>query len=125
MNTPNLERFINEGRYPSPAYLEGYYDLPEFSVSRDEPLHVLRGKISHEVYMGYLGTAMSLKNAQGRKTKRNETKPVTAAVVETKRNETLICPCGCGQPVGTSPTGRKRKYATSSCRLRYWRKNNS
>lgn len=114
----------DDGRYPTPAYLEGYFGLPEFSVQTGhEPLDVMLGKMSEEVYMGYLGKALSLAKTGKLVIASNETES-SRPKRETKRNETKFCLCGCGQDVPENRYGRKAKFASPSCRVRYHRQKN-
>lgn len=121
MNLPQAPR--ENGRYPSPAYLEGYYGLPDGSLSGSEPLDVTMGRMSQDVYMGYLGMAMQLsRKKRPRETKRNESNRQRPTHV-TKRNETnkILCLCSCGQEITKAKTGRTAKFATATCRVRHHR----
>jgi hypothetical protein len=120
MITPNVPR--EDGRYPSPAYLEGYYGLPDGSLSGNEPLDVSMGRMTEDVYMGYLGMALKLSRRKLRETKRNET-VASRPTHETKRNETdkILCLCGCGREITQAKTGRTAKFSSSACRVRYHR----
>lgn len=135
LSTPQAPN--RNGKYPSPAYLEGWFDLPDGSMSGNESLKISLGEMPQEVYMGYLGSALALRRRM------NATKPRDGNEIlderpgiETKHddsNETLnldaseeksmvMCLCGCGKPVEQSKTGRPSKFASSSCRVRYHRR---
>ena len=128
MNTPNLENFGE--RFPPPAYLEGYYDLPEGSLCGDESLDVSMGKMPKDVYMGYLGQALSLKRKRvtkfddGNESLNSRPSPVTKFDDgnESIDSRPVLCACGCGEPVSLSATGRPAKFASGACRVRYHRK---
>jgi hypothetical protein len=115
----------------STSYIEGFFGLPENSIS-DEP----REGLTEVEFLGYVQV--------GKKVKRSADEPVTKlnpaesfvtpsadepvtklnpaeSFVTPSADEPVTCLCGCGISIQPKKTGRYPKFASGACRTRYHR----